>query len=388
VAALVSCSDGAVERVPLPRLDPDLQAELTTWLRENAMSPEAYVLSTFNDHDVVFLGEYHRIRHDALLVQHLMPRLPSVGVHTLGVEFANAADQPLIDSLLSGDDFDEELANRIQWKQWPFWGFREYVDLYRAAWEVNRALPDTVRPFRILGLNARMDWSHVWTPEDREDRDVMARVWLDGDSDEVMAETILREVVANGEKALVYAGINHAYTRFHQPIYDLTRGELTTSVTSRMGNRVYRQIGDRAFLIFLHAPWPSAEGYGAPEVYAADGVFDAVFARLPAGEQSAGFDIVGSPFGDLSAESSYWSHAAEEFRLRDYCDGWIFQMPLSEYKGVAVIDGWFTEGNRLAAIAQIANPNPRVKDTTRSVAQLTSSLERDRDFARRFARFY
>ncbi len=63
-------------------------------------------------------------------------------------------------------------------------------------------------------------------------------------------------------------------------------------------------------------------------------------------------------------------------------------MPLSEFEGVSVIDGWFTEANRLEAIAQIANPNPRVKDTTRSVAQLTAGLERDRDFARRFARFH
>ncbi len=256
-AALAGCAGSDAERFPLPDVDPELRSELTTWLRGNAMSPEAYVLSKFDDHDVVFVGEYHRIRHDPLLVQRLIPRLPSVGVHVLGIEFANAADQPLIDSLLSGDAYDDELAKHIQWNQWPFWGFREYVDLYRVAWEVNRALPDTARPFRILGLNARMDWSHVWTPEDREDPDLMARVRPDGDWDEFMAATILRDIVATGDKALVYAGINHAYTRFQQPIYDLERGELTGSVSNRMGNRVYREIGDRAFLIFLHAPWPS-----------------------------------------------------------------------------------------------------------------------------------
>ena len=159
-------------------------------------------------------------------------------------------------------------------------------------------------------------------------------------------------------------------------------------MSSRMGNRIYREIGDRAFLIFLHAPWPSVDGYDAPEVYAAGGVIDAIMAGLPLDQRSVGFDILGSPFGELPAASSYWSHSSPDFRLRDYSDGWIFQVPLSEYEGVSVIDGWFTEANRLEAIAQIANPNPRVKDTTRSVAQLTASLERDTDFGRRFARFH
>ena len=385
---LVSCGESRTERLPLPEVDPGLVEELTTWLRDNAMSPEDFVLSKFDDHEIVFLGEYHRIRHDPLLVQRLIRRLPSIGVYVLGVEFATAADQSLIDSLLSGDTFDEELAKQVQWKQWPFWGFREYVDLYRVAWEVNRELPDTTRPFRILGLNARMDWSHVWTPEDREDPEVMAQVRPDGDWDAFMATTILRDIVARGNKALIYAGINHAYTRFHQPIYDVAQGELTASVSSRMGNRVYREIGDRAFLIFLHAPWPSVDGYDAPEVYAAGGVIDAIMAGLPPDERSVGFDILGSPVGELPAASSYWSHSSPDFRLRDYSDGWIFQVPLSEYEGVSVIDGWFTEANRLEAIAQIANPSPRVKDTTRSVAQLTASLERDTDFGRRFARFH
>jgi hypothetical protein len=387
-SAFLACGDGAETRLPLPTVDPDLRAELTAWIRDSGASPPDYVLSKFADHDVVLLGEYHRIRHDPLLVQELIPRLPAVGVHLLGIEFANAADQPLIDSLLSGPRYDEALARRIQWNQWPFWGFREYVDLYRVAWEVNRSLPDTARRFRILGLNARTDWSHVWTPEDREDPEIMARVWPDGDSDAVMAETILREVVAEGEKALIYSGINHAYTRFHQPIYDAERGELVDSITNRMGNRVYREIGDRAFVIYLHAPWPAAAGYQAPGVYPADGVIDAVFATLPPGERRVGFDVVDSPFGDLPAASSYWGHANPDFRLRDYCDGWIFQRPLSAYEGVHVIDGWFTADNRLAAIGQIANPDPRVKDTTKTVADLEASLASDTDFARRFARFH
>ncbi len=167
----------------------------------------------------------------------------------------------------------------------------------------------------------------------------------------------------------------------------MEKGELVRSVTGRMGNRTYAEIGDRAFVIFLHSPWPSVTGYGDPFVYPAEGVIDALFATLPPDERRVGFDIKDSPFGQLSATDSYWSHAAEDFRLDMYCDGWIYQRPLSQYDGVTVIEGWINEENRLEAIAQIANPDPRVKDRARTVEDLTTMLAEDTDFKRRFARF-
>jgi len=61
-------------------------------------------------------------------------------------------------------------------------------------------------------------------------------------------------------------------------------------------------------------------------------------------------------------------------------------MPLSQYEGVHVVEGWFNEQNRLSAIAQIANPDPRVKNRDRTVQDLSAALAEDTDFQRRFAR--
>lgn len=376
------------DKIPLPDIAPGLEENLLSWLDEHAMTPEEYVVSKFADHDIVILGEYHRIRHDPLLVQALIPLLYEAGVRNVGIEFARAHDQADIDRLLAMDSYDERLANRIFWNQWPFWGFQEYIDILRAAWELNRSLPEGAPAFRVIGLNARMDWSHVWSPEDRENREVMARVMPDGDSDEVMAATIRREILSRGEKALIYSGINHAYTRFHQPVVDRESGKVVRSLSTRMGNRIYSEIGSRCFMIFLHAPWPPRSGYSDPYVYPADGVIDAVLAKLPPGKRRVGFDVVDSPFGELVDTGSYWSLTDDEFRVDRYCDGWIYQKPIGEYTGVTPVAGWFDEDNRLDAIAQIANPDPRVKNRDRTVESLAASLAADTDFKKRFGHLH
>ena len=388
VAVFLTLAGCSSEKTSLPTLEPGQRAELQAWLQEHGASPEDYIASKFLDHDIVFLGEYHRIRHDPLLVQNLIPVLYRNGIYNLGLEFLRARDQADLDHLLAAGHYDQALANRLFWRQWPFWGYQEYVDILGAAWSFNRGLPVGARPFRVVGLNARTDFSHVWTSEDRRNPEVMKKVFPDGDGDAFMAESIRREILAKGEKALIYSGINHAYTRFHQPVVNEATDELVGLVSTRAGNRIEAEIGKRCYTIFLHSPWPAASGYGAPEVYPADGVIDAFFATKSPKERRVGFDVRGSPFGQLPVKTGLWSRAAKDFRLEMFCDGWIYQMPLSEYEGVTVIPGWFNEANRLEAIAQSANPDPRVKNQERSVQELMASLAFDTDFKRRFAHFH
>jgi hypothetical protein len=380
-------SAASVDRLPLPTLDPRLSSELKSWLKENARPPEEYVVSKFKDHDIVFLGEMHRVRHDPLLVQALIPRLHENGIDNLGLEFICAREQAAVDSLLAGDTYDEKLANWIFWKQWPWWGYQEYVDILRAAWRLDHNIPKGERRFRIVGLNGRTDFSYFWSAEDRRNPELIKKAFPDGTSDEAMAQTIRREILAKGEKALIYTGIYHAFTRFHQPMIDEKTGAITDSVTTRMGNRIHSDIGDRCFLIYLHYPWPGEAGYSTATVYPADGVIDALFDGMPPESRRLGFDVKGSPFGSLRGDSSLWAHAYPHFRLDMFCDGWIFQKPLSQYEGVTVVPGWFNEQNRLEAISQIANVDPRVKNRDRSVESLTEMLAEDTDMARRLSRF-
>jgi hypothetical protein len=251
-----------------PPVDPKVVAELAAAVRAHRTIPEQYILRKFDDHDVVFLGETHYIRHDPQLVQRLIPLLHEKGVNYLCTEFARRVDQHFVDSLLRGRRFDEKLAKLVTFNQSVHWGFQEYVDIYRSAWQLNKNLPRRGRPFRILALNNSPNWVFVRTPEDRDNPDVLRKVWH-GEDEQDWADVILDSVIDRGGKALVYTGAHHAFTEYRQPVVD--GGKFIRFGDVRAGNHVFNAIGKRAITVLLHAPWFGAQGYESPTVRAADG---------------------------------------------------------------------------------------------------------------------
>jgi hypothetical protein len=369
------------KKLPLPVLDSKLQAELLGYLEKNFRTPEDYVLSKFKDHEIVFIGEYHRIQHDVLLIQHLIPLLYKAGIYNLGIEFGVHRDQERVDTLINAPAYDKQAAREIMFDFGSYWGFEEYMDIYRAAWEVNHKLAPGAPRFRVVNLNAFMDWSFVKTAADRENREVMKKVLPEGDGDKVMAETIIREFVEKGQKALIYSGIHHAFTRYKQPVY--YQGKFVRFVEDRMGNRVCQRLGDKVFTIYLHAPW-SDKNY-QKELYPAGGVIDAFFAhesRL----RPVGFDLAGTPFGELPGPGSIYEEGYNPFTLKLYADGYIFTKPLSQYQGVTVDEKFITEANFKRAVEQI--PNPEFKNKVTGIALLVEAQKDDANMPRRFSQFY
>ncbi len=359
-----------------PPLGEEMRDRLSSWIDENGADPVEYVIRLFDDHDVVFLGEQHRARHDPLLVQSLVAPLRRAGVRILATEFGRREDQPLVDSLLAQSSWNEDLAREIVFRQNVWWGYREYVDLYRAAWDVNRTLAGGEPPFRILGINDSPDWSFVRKDADRNDPEVMRRVWRGGD-EEKWAGVILDAVDA-GKKVLVYCGIHHAFTGYRQPI--VANGKFVRfDPNLRCGNHVFNAIGKRVVTIFLHAPWRGSDGYGSPMVHPADGVIDALMLENP---RPVGFDVAGGPFGELKVRNAVYRHGYDDFRLADFCDGWIYTKPISEYEGVAPIAGWVNGSNLERARAQ--SPNPSFRKA--SAEEFNRGLTRDADISRRWGR--
>jgi hypothetical protein len=209
----------------------------------------------------------------------------------------------------------------------------------------------------------------------------MKKVFPEGDSDKVMAETIIREFVEKGQKALIYSGIHHAFTRYKQPIY--YQGKFVRFVEDRMGNRVRQRLGDKVFTIYLHAPWPDKNYQN--ELYAAGGVIDAFFAnesRL----RPVGFDLAGTPFGELAGPGSIYEVGYDPFTLKLYADGYIFTKPISHYQGVTVDEKFITEANFKRAVEQI--PNPEYKNRVTGIAMFVEDQKGDANIPRRFSLFY
>ncbi len=372
---LAGCSVGESQPQDPPSIEPALESELAAWLDVEGETPEDYVVGLFSDHDVVFLGEQHRVKHDVLLVQSLVKPLYEADVRILATEFGRREDQPLIDSLLLAPEWNEELAREIVFRQFVWWGYREYVDVYRSAWMLNQGLPEGAPRFRILGMNDSPDWSHITSDADREDGRVMRRVWRGG-GEEHWAAVIL-DAVRSGEKVVVHCGIHHAFSEYRQPI--VNQGEFSHFDHSlRCGNHVFAELGKRAVTVFLHAPWNGPDGYSSRMRHPADGVIDALM--LAEGPRSVGFDLDGGPFGELRIEDAVYRHGYEDFRLADFCDGWIYAKPISEYAGVTPIPNWVNESNLERARA--GSPNAGFRQA--SVDEFNQGIAQDAGIHRRW----
>ncbi len=344
-----------VQKIPLPILDPALEKELSSYLKNHLQTPEEYVISKFADHDIVFLGERHRLLHDVLLVQRLIPLLYKNHIYNLGMEFANYRDQPLIDSLLQAPTYDESLVNRILFNHECDWGYREYADIFKVAWKLNRSLPDSAPRFRIVGLNNFEDWSYVKTKEDLSNPQIMAKVFPEGrNGDVAMGKNALEEFVAHKKKALIYCGLHHAFTRFFQPVSTPERHFIRFK-KDRLGNIVYQAIGDRAMTICLHHPWDGNYEVKWPLVYPVDGVIDALMHKLGPDFYPVGFDTHGTPFGQLSLETSIYHYGYDHLTLSQFCDGYIFTKPISQYKNVHHIKGFINNNNVEKARLSLSN---------------------------------
>ncbi|MCC6476342.1 ChaN family lipoprotein [bacterium] len=356
-----------------PLLDPHIATDLQAYLDSHKQTPEEYVLSKFSDHDVVILGEFHRVQQHVVLIQELIPKLYGRGIRTLATEFARREDQHLLDSLLSGDSYNENLSRQIAFNQFAFWGFQEYVDIFKAAWELNHSLPDSMPRFRIFGMNDSPDWSYIETEADRDNPEKKHRVWQGGG--EKFWAKVVTDRVAQGEKVLVYCGIHHGFSGYQQPI--VIDGEFVRFETERMGNFVKRDLGDRVMTVYLHAIWPPHDGYGGIYVYAADGQIDALFRELGPNYFPVGFDLKDSPFGKLSGSNSVYCQGYENFTISQFADGWIFQCPISQYQGVTPIEGFISGSNFETAKRQ--SPNPSLRKM--SISELNKIIAEDAKMA-------
>jgi hypothetical protein len=361
------------DKLPLPSLDDSLRTELVDYLTNHRMTPEDYVVSKFADHDVVILGENHRARHDPILIQKLIPRVYSAGVHILCTEFARRVDQPLIDSLLALPVYDDRLAQLIDFREFVHWSYREYVDIFRAAWELNHSLKPEQTKFRILGLNNSPEWNFIQTQEERDNPDVRKKVWH-GETEKDWADVVLTQVVDKSEKALIYCGIHHGFSEYRQPRVR-EDGSCAGFVEDRLGRYIYNAIGKRVMTIYLHNDWPSVKGYNYPMTYPADGYIDALFATLDSTWWPVGFDTKGTPFGRLPGKTSIYSICYDSFDLGTYCDGYIFQMPFTDYEPITCIEGFFNEDN--IAEAQRNAVNPWFRD--KPVEEFEQTCEEERE---------
>jgi len=350
-------------------------AELHAWLDSNGMSPVEYVLNKFNNHDIVILGEPHRFRDHPLLVQQLIPHLPEHGVHVLATEFARSVDQQLIDSLLNDSVWDEKLAREIKLRQYSLWPWREYLDIFKVAWQYNQTVESNQSPFRIIGVNCDPDWSVVQTRDDLNNPAKRRAAWK-GCSEADWAAIVLNEINA-GEKVLAFCGMHHAFSGYRQPRVD-ENGEFRGWGDIRFGNHLRDSLGEQVFTIALHQPWyEKTSQYGRWTLRPVDGAIDEVMESRSASSSQVGFDVAGTPFGELTDNSTIYAVGYDHFILSTCCDGYIYFGPFSESQLVTFIDGFYNESNIDVARVSVPQAQYRHESPEYFEKRMKRQLERE-----------
>jgi hypothetical protein len=356
-------------RAAAPSADPAVVAPLRDFAEEHWRSPEDYVISAFAGHDIVFLGEFQRIRQDVQLAAALVPRLYAAGVWNMGIEYALSEDQEKIEQLVSGARWDEGKGREIAFDYLVTWGYQEYIDLCKAAWKLNRGLPQGARPFRIVGLGVRQNWEPVRSEKDARDPAVVAKIYAAGTPDAHMAEVVDSQFIQKGEKALIFCGRQHIFTRYRSRDYEQYVAAMHLSETRLAAAIVYDRIGSRAFSISLHAPWPDKTSKTGL-AYGAGGVIDTLIAMLPPEKRSAGWDMGGTPLGRIPVRSGAYAQGASGLTMADLFDGYIVQGPLSGYSLATPIRDFVRPED-----ADRAGKNyPGVKPTLPSAQQVNESI--------------
>ncbi len=358
---------------------PEEKKELVEYLQANWKTPEEYIVDKFGEYDLVFVGEAHHIKHDVELIHTLIPLLHKNGVYNLGIEFGCYEYQDKVDSLITAESYDEDLARWLLFKWGSYWPYKEYMDLYKTAWELNRTLSEDAPKFRIVNLDYRVDWSLM--TEDTPPRR-LKKVFHKGERDVHMARVILEEIVAKNQKALIFAGQQHAATHFYHPRYDFEKKKFLHFNKDVMGHLVYRRMPDKIFNICLHYPWPTLESLVEFE-YPVGGVIDRVMKEFA--DKRVGFDVRSTPFGKLRDDTAFYSAGRTAFKLGDFCDGYVFQKHIGDYEGCSVDPLFVTEENLKEAIDYL--PNPRLKKQMKSVQQFLVYLRLKVNMKRKFVGF-
>jgi len=336
---------------------PETLDDLTAYARTRTTPPAEYVIDSFRDADIVFLGEFPQIAEHVKFVSSLIPKLYRAGIHNLGTEYALSRDQKRIDALVTAPTYDREEAERLLFDRLPIWGYQEYADMFRAAWEFNRELPETSAPFRIVGLSAPVSYHYIKEADDVDKPEVVHNVFENGIPDVHMAAVIQKQFVDPGVKAVVYTAVNHAFTAFRDVSYERQMEALGFTQTRRAGNIIYDDIGKRAVTIYLHAPWPRKEGRNGL-TFPLDGVLGAVIDSLPRSARSFGFDVAGSPFGTIPVRSADYAQGYDSLLFRDLADGYVVLEPIYDLHAATPIANFITVDNLDRAIRGFPEPLP------------------------------
>lgn len=329
------------------RLSAQNSQSYADYLESNAENPISFVLSKLKDYRIVAIGEDHWIAdHTPFLCEVLREaaKHDETRPQVLAVEFGNEIDQATADSVTYAAVFMPDSVIKILQHAPDVFGnpYKEYFDVFKCVWEINRTLP-AEKKIRISLLDpAGVQDSFDKTSSQRS-----------RDRDMTMFNK-LRAHYVKGNKIIFYAGQAHTQRQIRglkpkNRSYYYNYPSAGFLIKSSYPNDVYT--------IDLWAPLNMGRGYEVnPQTgkwyEKSDGLFDRAFELN--GNKPCGFDIRNSIWGDITMmgyfcppgkEDEWYSSDpknghpyTKDILLSRLVDGLIFVKPANEFSGGTLIN--------------------------------------------------
>lgn len=294
---------------------------LLAYARTAHTEPVALALAAARRHPVLFLGDVHPAAAPKRIAAELIGELArGPGLDVVVLEVASD-QQAAIDAYLASDPEDASilLSNPRSLRQ--HWGVsREYLEIYRSVWRLNRALGPG-RRIRVLAADLP-DWppTRALSPQ--------AAVRLYARRDAFMADRIEQEVFARHPHArvLVFMGGYHGIKSGGATLR--YGGGPPVGVTWLATRLRERRLADVYTILLDGSPLTAA--FGDIRSYGATRVFDLFRSRLSgvpapfALHIDERFDFLHDPFYESSGPGMNLEILPQGYRLRDVADAYVY----------------------------------------------------------------
>ena len=286
------------------------------YLQQHKQSPVDYIVSKFDVHDIIIIGECHQKKEYCELISEL---IKSAKINYFATEFVKSSNTDIINKIVTSPEFDRNKAiDVLRDYTWPIWGFEEYLSTIRSVWQVNSTIANQKDKIKIIGLDS--EWSQYENMcTDKKPSSVLFKQNVEREENMIRA---VKENYSRGKKVLVQIGFAHTLYKFK----------------SRFAAELFTDYKDKVFQICLHQQF---EGNATKMTISKD--IEKIMAANK--NKSIGFDVFHSPFAKLSDPSCYYFNSPQHRELEDIAMGYIFIKPYSQLSIVTWIPDFVNEKN-------------------------------------------
>jgi len=354
-----------------PPVEELLAQELGQTLGEIALPAGEFLVTQVQNYPLLYLSELGGLAEEPLFLANNLRNLVYQGrLEQLALHFLLADDQLPIDELMEAKEFDEELAKQLLFQRSVVWGYQEYLEILRQAWQVNR---ESSGSLRVIGLQIRQDFSQILTQQDLQDPQKLRSLMNNGIPDRQMADNLLRFLDPEEPKStLVFILREQGFPRLDLPLYVQQMEGLGYPGEVQFARLIYQAGFHHVLSLTFHSPWPSNLTRNRSE-FPADGAIDAALdiwesqrTRSSDSRESKGYPIgflFQGAFRTLPIQRSLFNFGftgkgEDRLELIQAFDGTLVLERIHRLTGAQPIPQFITQENLGMAIEWFPGPTP------------------------------